>query len=859
MAEADGPTRLLEVCGQRLSRFLCDAEHKHLAWLREAEEQGMRMLDSSFGAEPKLMRKTPSQRRRPRKRQSSCLRDENKEPNRRRLSRRRSSVRLVSSKASSQRRLSREQAQQPSRQGQEVSVPGAVTAELPVLAGTQLAEAPVAKMDTWDAGSGDAACEAGTGELLPKGDVGAELQDVSSVTVLPGGQTAGDREETPKTKVSSSAPKAARNGDPDVLQDWSSQGLGKVLFQDSDSKTNAAQSKTHRCSGRRSIVGGPPKSCRASLAKKYTSKRGSRIRRSLSRAASKKAAAGESSSASSSVSCQSSSEVSEEDDVTSSMRPGLQQDPPSAKTPKDILIPSESTQAASPPARHLLPPEQQPGKSEGSSVNPSSEPRSENQEQPCCAKAQGNPSCIWTRSCKQAMGVLWNRQQLGKGHNLPSDDKHKNSANRTPPPCSPASKVVRPWKNFLQAVQRNQLLASPGPAGRGGVGKNFIKRSTPTRPDLKEKERQRLESLRKKQEAEEQRRKKVEEEKMRRQAEMKQKREERMRKALQTQERLEQMEEEKKKRMEQKILQSDEKVRLLQARDEKAAEERSRGKLPKKHGEADARKQKAPRVEEDEFEQQEPLQRRRQLEVNEKGKKVLELKNLVEQQQLEQAKERDHKQRGKEKGPQPQLESAMFTGKNRKEEESRKLLNEQPGQEKRAKQPEPIAAASNAGLKAVKEEDGLREPQCQWGEEKKIGQPKVLTAASGMGLSKTMKKSISMSCLEPPKGMMESTSLKANENNYGLDLNSDDSTDDENEPRKPIPAWADGSPLNQAILHQYHHPVNTDQLFGLIPSPKLEDIFGKSKPRYFKRTSSAVWHSPPGTKSTCSSSYSFKS
>lgn len=40
-------------------------------------------------------------------------------------------------------------------------------------------------------------------------------------------------------------------------------------------------------------------------------------------------------------------------------------------------------------------------------------------------------------------------------------------------------------KNFLQAVQRNQLLTSPGPTGRGGVIKNFIKRGTPTRPDLK--------------------------------------------------------------------------------------------------------------------------------------------------------------------------------------------------------------------------------------------------------------------------------------------------------------------------------------------------------------------------------------
>jgi len=44
--------------------------------------------------------------------------------------------------------------------------------------------------------------------------------------------------------------------------------------------------------------------------------------------------------------------------------------------------------------------------------------------------------------------------------------------------------------------------------------------------------------------------------------------------------------------------------------------------------------------EEDEFQQQERLQKRREEEVKERGKKVLELKNLVEQLQAEQVKER---------------------------------------------------------------------------------------------------------------------------------------------------------------------------------------------------------------------------
>lgn len=37
-------------------------------------------------------------------------------------------------------------------------------------------------------------------------------------------------------------------------------------------------------------------------------------------------------------------------------------------------------------------------------------------------------------------------------------------------------------------------------------------------------------------------------------------------------------------------------VRLSQGREEKVAEERSKKKLSKKHGDADAQKQKAPRV-----------------------------------------------------------------------------------------------------------------------------------------------------------------------------------------------------------------------------------------------------------------------
>ncbi|NXI29265.1 INCEA protein, partial [Sterrhoptilus dennistouni] len=387
--------------------------------------------------------------------------------------------------------------------------------------------------------------------------------------------------------------------------------------------------------------------------------------------------------------------------------------------------------------------------------------------------------------------------------------------------------------------------------------KDFIKRNTPTRLHLKseffslqEKERQRLENLRKKQEAEEQRKKKVEEEKRRRQAEMKQKREERLRKALQARERAEQMEEKKKKRVEQKILQSDEKVQNSQVREEKVAEERSKRKGSKKHGEAEARKQKTLKWPyrvvflflQEENEQQEPLQKRED-EGKERGKTVLELKNLLEQQQLGQAKERcelvpvlepgighghGEAQRGKEKPPQAQQQPAAVAGKATKvRREGKCRLQGARLDLSRDRKPSLLVQdLSTLGL--------------WW-----PSQPRKCCFPCSSMHSVWFQKSLSTSCLGSLKGAQGPESPPANENSYGLDLNSDDSTDDESNPRKPVPAWADGAQLQQAIVHQYYHPVDLDALFGAIPSPKLEDIFYKNKPRYFKRTSSAVWPSPP--------------
>ncbi|KAG8125559.1 hypothetical protein E2320_020801, partial [Naja naja] len=45
MAEARQPIHLLDVCNQKFSEFLFNAEHKCLMWLREIEEEAMKIFD----------------------------------------------------------------------------------------------------------------------------------------------------------------------------------------------------------------------------------------------------------------------------------------------------------------------------------------------------------------------------------------------------------------------------------------------------------------------------------------------------------------------------------------------------------------------------------------------------------------------------------------------------------------------------------------------------------------------------------------------------------------------------------------------------------------------------------------------
>ncbi|CAM5119899.1 unnamed protein product [Eretmochelys imbricata] len=867
MEAASGPAHLPAVCNRKLAEFLRQVDAIDMVWLREIREEAAKMFSGSCSDEPELMPKTPSQKNRPKRRLSS-VQDENKDPIRKRLSRR--SIKRASAKRCSRRLRSKEDLEIIRAVVEEASPPRRVTRSravvsdmrsvaLPEKSAIQPVEGrvPLVDISVNDRNSAELhlkrslpKTEAKVSKVIvlssdddsPKKAGTVELQPMSAVSVLLIPETTkpkGEREgrSASKLKIANTATrKATVNREPAAEEMEDNQGSVKELFQDlKDGTGTPTGSKSSRHSVRRSLMCRSSMSCRTSLAEKYSlaSKRESMIRKSVSRTRSKRIAARQSSLASNCVIRHSSVESLMDEEKNVKVRSELGSTIPCKEGPQSPRMSLRSRNAKT-AVGNLVQAEQQ----EGSGTESQSDKSDEAQEQPQSVRRKP--------SYKKAVDELYDGQQAEEGGLSPPRKK-------TPSPLCPASKVVRPFKTFLHTVQKNQLLMTPGSVGQSSKKKSFLKHNTPLRTDPKEKERQRLESLRKKQEAEQQRKQKLEEEKRQRLEEMKLKREARLRKVLQARERVEQLEEEKKRRIEQKLAQFDEKSEKV--REERLAEEKVKKKVAaKKMGdvearrrqEEEARKQKALQLEEEERRHKERMQKKREEEEQERVKKIAEQRQAEQEREKQLAAERELEKKKEQERIQAERE------RERQEKEKAARL-----------QRELMAAREKERLQKEMEEKEKKREEQRLAELERQEQEKKATAAASNHLNVTVDVENSPVCnsyqMTPqgPKGPKPPT---INPNNYGMDLNSDDSTDDESQPRKPIPAWANGTQLSQAVIHQYYNPPDVTTLFGAIISPKLENIFYKNKPRYFKRTSSAVWNSPPfpGAKAVLGLPYSLK-
>ncbi|XP_034736054.1 inner centromere protein A isoform X3 [Etheostoma cragini] len=435
------------------------------------------------------------------------------------------------------------------------------------------------------------------------------------------------------------------------------------------------------------------------------------------------------------------------------------------------------------------------------------------------------------------------------------DTVEESPTKRHSPPKKSQSAIRPNMRSFLHTVQKNQMLMmAPNSLGRTAVMKSFIKHTTPLKIDPKlsvgivSKERHKLEALKKKQEQEEERMKKMEEEKKRKQDELKRKRDERLRRVFEAKVKEEQREEEKKKKIEQKMANIDEKNDKRQA-DEKAKKKvvikRQEDLEQKRKLEEEAKKKKVQQAEE-EKRQQELMARKKAEEEEQRIRKLAEARRALElklerERELEKererlaAAERERVEKEKALALQRELERAAREKERRELEEKKEQQQRLAAEEKAAKEREAAAKiAANAqplvGLNVTVDI-----------EHSVMSTP----VGKGGGLNVTVDIEQSpQSYSITPTGSKKPVLSKSTED-YGMDQNSDDSTDDESAPRKAIPSWAEGHNLQQIIMKQYFNPPDLDSFFGTIEPPKLENIFYKSKPRYFKRTSSAVWHSPP--------------
>ncbi|PNI45306.1 INCENP isoform 5 [Pan troglodytes] len=866
---APGPIHLLELCDQKLMEFLCNMDNKDLVWLEEIQEEAERMFTREFSKEPELMPKTPSQKNRRKKRRISYVQDENRDPIRRRLSRRKSrssqlSSRRLRSKDSVEklatmvgengsvlRRVTRAAAAAAAAT-MALAAPSSPTPESPTMLTkkpednhTQCQLVPVVEIGISERQNAEqhvtqlmsteplprtlsptpASATAPTSQGIPTSDEEStpkksKARILESITVSslmatpqdPKGQGVGTGRSVSKLRIAQVSP-GPRDSPAFPDSPWRERVLAPILPDNFSTPTGSHMDSQ---SVRHSPIA-PSSPSPQVLAQKYSlvAKQESVVRRASRRLAKKTA---EEPAASGRIICHSYLERLLNVEVPQKVG-SEQKEPPEEAEPVAAAEPEVPENNGNNSWPH--------NDTEIANSTPNPKPAASSPETPSAGQQEAKTdqadgpreppqSARRKRSYKQAVSELDEEQHL-------EDEELQPPRSKTPSSPCPASKVVRPLRTFLHTVQRNQMLMTPTSAPRS-VMKSFIKRNTPLRMDPKcsfvEKERQRLENLRRKEEAEQLRRQKVEEDKRRRLEEVKLKREERLRKVLQARERVEQMKEEKKKQIEQKFAQIDEKT-------EKEEEER-------RH--------------------QELLQKKKE-EEQERLRKAAEAKRLAEQREQEQREQERREQERREQERREQ-ERQLAEQERRREQERLQAERELQEREKALRLQKEQLQRELEEKKKKEEQQRLAERQLQEEQEKKAKE--AAGASKALNVTVDVQSPACTSYQMTPQG--HRAPPKINPDNYGMDLNSDDSTDDEAHPRKPIPTWARGTPLSQAIIHQYYHPPNLLELFGTILPLDLEDIFKKSKPRYHKRTSSAVWNSPPlqGARVPSSLAYSLK-
>ncbi|KAM4734996.1 inner centromere protein A isoform 2-T2 [Anableps anableps] len=810
---------LMEMFDGKAQEFISEIENVHMVWLEEIQQEANRMFSRDFNAEPELMPKTPSQKKNSRRKRVSVGRQE--EGQARRFSKgRRSNLRGSSVKSLN-------------LIAEEETIPEIPTAKASNTTKPKRAtrKNKQTKPEDESLSSRDSSNE--KTELVEEEDEVDKIEKVKDVEI----------KSDDASNTSQSPPKIVS---PELVVSISAEDrLSAELAKKPEASPGRMATKiaiaeatrrSKRSSARCSLK------LRHSLAGLRHSMTQEAVRRASRRSMLKRMSArmGNSTSSSSAGGANSSMDTEDEGDGELKTEAGTADAVDS--------LPEKAKEASEPQTNCILAP---PIERVTRSVAANS-PKLAPPPLFCSETKMSSPA-------KKSVVAVKKHTQANRRSSLSTKRKAPDTVEDSPskrfsPPKKSQSAVRPNMRSFLHTVQKNQMLMmTPTSYGRTAMIKSFIKNTTPLKVDPKAKERHKLEALRKKQEQEEERMRKMEEEKKKKQEELKRKREERIKRVFEAKVKEEQREEEKKKKIEQKMAQIDEK------NDKRQAEEKAKKKMAakrqeelelKKKLEEEARKKKI--QQEEEKRQQELAAKKKAEEEEQQARKALELKREQERErerELERerqaAAERERVEKEKALALQRELERAAREKEMRELEQKRKAL-----EEKRKLEEQQRLAAKEKALKE-REEAKRREAAANTQNSADLlnktvdiehSVMKTPVGKGGLNVTVDMQEMSPQSYAITPNGGNKKLTISED---YGMDQNSDDSTDDESAPRKPIPSWAEGANLKQLIMKQYFNPPDLDSFFGPIEPPRLEDIFYKSKPRYLKRTSSAVWHSPP--------------